>query len=277
MWGLRRRHAGVVLAAAVAFGALVFPPPLGEGRVAAAAAAPRPPAPQSPKHHPIRHQPALSQVLGGVRQGKAAAPSVAPVGVSWTALGPKPIKGLSTYGDSAGRVTALAAKGSVVYAGTADGGVWKSTDDGGTWTPLTDSQVTLAIGAIAVDWSPSSTSLDTVYAGTGEANRCQDCMPSQGVLKSTDGGSTWTLLGQSTFTASTFYFSALAIDSTNTQRILAATTGGLFQSTDGGANWAQVSGTANARWDNVVQDPASPNLFWGALTTSCNTAPSYGQ
>ena len=172
-------------------------------------------------HHPIRHQPAFSQALGGTRQAKAAAPAAPPVGVAWTSLGPRPITGLSTYGNSAGRVTALAAKpsGSIVYAGTADGGVWRSTDGGANWSTTTDGQVTLAIGAIAVDWT---TSPETVYAGTGEANLCQDCMPSQGVLKSIDGGSTWTLLGQSTFAASTFYFSALAIDSTNAQRIFAA-------------------------------------------------------
>src|ERR1700681_3486939 len=121
--------------------------------------------PQSPKHHPIRHQPAISTALGERRQQavtKAAAP---PVGVSWTSLGPRPIKGLSTYGDSAGRITALAAKGSTVYAGAADGGVWNSFNSGVTWNPLTDSQATLAIGALAVDWS---TTPETVYAGTGE-------------------------------------------------------------------------------------------------------------
>jgi len=227
-------------------------------------------------HHPIRHQPALSQAIGGTRQAQAATPAAAPVGVSWSSLGPRPITGLSTYGNSAGRVTALAAKpsGSIVYAGTADGGVWKSNDNGATWNAMTDGQATLAIGAIAVDWT---TSPETVYAGTGEANKCQDCLPSQGVLKSTDGGSAWALLGQSTFTASTFYFSALAIDSTNPQQIFAATTGGLYRSIDGGTTWAQVPGTATAHWDAVAQDPVSPNLFWGALTTSCITAPSVGQ
>lgn len=204
------------------------------------------------------------------------APAAPPVGVAWTSLGPQPISGLSTYGNSAGRVTALAAKpgGSIVYAGTADGGVWKSTDGGATWSTTSDSQPTLAIGAIAVDWT---TSPETVYAGTGEANRCQDCMPSQGVLKSTDGGSTWSVTGQSTFTAGPFYFSAMVVDSTNNQRILAATTRGLYQTTNGGTTWAQAPGTSNAHWDAVAQDPAFPNLFWGALTTSCNTTPSVGQ
>ncbi len=170
-------------------------------------------------HHPIRHQPALSQAIGGT-------------------------------------------------------GVWKSSDGGATWATTTDGQVTLAIGAIAVDWS---TTPETVYAGTGEPNRCQDCMPSQGVLKSTDGGSTWSVTGQSTFTAGPFYFSAMVVDSTNNQRILAATTRGLYQTTNGGTTWAQAPGTSNAHWDAVAQDPAFPNLFWGALTTSCNTAPSVGQ
>src|SRR5205814_78449 len=82
------------------------------------------------------------------------------------------------------------------YAGTADGGVWKTTNGtsaSAAWTPTSDSQVTLAIGAVAVD--PNNPSI--VYAGTGEANNCYDCLTSQGVLKSNDGGGHWTLLAGS--------------------------------------------------------------------------------
>src|SRR5262245_38804001 len=40
-----------------------------------------------------------------------------------------------------GRVTALAADGGTLYAGTADGGVWKR--QGGNWSPLLDDSPTL--------------------------------------------------------------------------------------------------------------------------------------
>ena len=176
---------------------------------------------------------------GSVAQATAAPRSLAPLAASgtWTPLGPQPIAGLLTYGASAGRVTALAAQGLIVYAGAADGGVWKSTDGGTNWTALTDSQATLAIGAIAVDWT---TTPETVYAGTGEGNHCQDCLPSQGVLKSADGGTTWTLLAQTMFTAQNFAFEGLVVDHPSgapAARLLAATNHGLYRSIDAGATW----------------------------------------
>ena len=77
----------------------------------------------------------------------------------------------------------------IFYLAAADGGVWKTTDGGVTWTPLTDSQITLAMGALAV--APGNS--DFIYAGTGEANNPIDSLYGMGVLKSTDGGQSWTL------------------------------------------------------------------------------------
>ena len=50
--------------------------------------------------------------------------------------------------------------------GAALGGIWETMDAGNTWNPRTDSQASLAMGAIA--FAPNNPSL--VYAGTGDAN-----------------------------------------------------------------------------------------------------------
>jgi hypothetical protein len=89
-----------------------------------------------------------------------------------------------------GRVTALAADGTVLYGGAADGGVWKSTNGGTSWTPLTDDAPTLSIGALAVN--PADHAL---WVGTGEANTSSDSYAGTGVLISTDGGQTFTRVG----------------------------------------------------------------------------------
>jgi len=198
------------------------------------------------------------------------ASAAAPFGAAWSQLGPQYIAGLSTYGSSAGRVTAVAANGSTVYAGSADGGVWKSLDGGKTWAPKTDSQPTLAIGAIAVRWGVTSAT-DSVYAGTGEGNHCQDCLPSLGIMKSTDGGATWS--APVSLGSGTYYLNALVIDQANPQRVLAASTAGLYESTDGGTTWVLRK---SGRYDMVVQDPAVANHFWASRTTSC-TAPTPGE
>src|SRR5205085_8243473 len=117
---------------------------------------------------------------------------------------------------------------------------------------------TLAIGALAVDWS---TTPETIYAGTGEYNHCQDCLPSQGVLISKDAGNTWSLNGQSTFTAGAFYFSSLSLYQVPLQAnptILAGTNRGLYESTDGGTTWTAVTLTGLTRVDSLVQDPTTP-------------------
>jgi hypothetical protein len=89
-----------------------------------------------------------------------------------------------------GRVTALAADGGSLYMGAADGGVWKSTDGGTSWVPLTDDAPTLSIGALAVN--PADHSL---WVGTGEANTSSDSYAGIGVLRSADGGATFTRVG----------------------------------------------------------------------------------
>jgi hypothetical protein len=253
---------------------------LPQGIPASAAAAKTVPLPHRSSHHLVRHQ--LQLLAHGAALRQAAVPLLpaspaSPQTGTWSPLGPQPISALATYGASAGRITALAAKGSVVYAGSADGGVWKSTNNGSDWTPLTDSEVTLAIGAIAVDWT---TTPETVYVGTGEANHCQDCLPSQGVLKSVDRGTTWVLLAQSTFTAQAFAFESLVVDHTNgalPARLLAATNRGLYLSTDAGTTWTVVlAGETSA----VVQDPVTPTKFWAAQADAgcqaTSASPLYG-
>jgi hypothetical protein len=102
----------------------------------------------------------------------------------WAPLGPSAI---SDFYKSAGRMTAIAidpTSSNTIYIGAADGGVWKTTDGGGSRVPLTDSQCSLAMGALAID--PVTPTI--VYAGTGELNFTADNYGGCGVLRSTDGG-----------------------------------------------------------------------------------------
>ena len=157
-------------------------------------------------------------------------------------------------GIVSGRITALAAAadGRTVYAGAADGGVWKSTDAGGTWAPIFDDQPTLSVGAVATD--PTG---QTVWVGTGEANTNSDSYAGVGILKSTDGGSTWhQTTGDGLLGALVF---RIVQDRTDASRLFAATSHGLFRSTDGGDSWSKVLGSssdANLDVANMVTDVA---------------------
>ena len=88
-------------------------------------------------------------------------------GTVWAPIGPSPMNEGGSGGDN-GLVTAIAVNPnnpSVIYLGSALGGVWRSDDTGNTWTPIFDHQTALGIGepgGVAID--PSNTS--TIYVGT---------------------------------------------------------------------------------------------------------------
>ena len=183
---------------------------------------------------------------------------------SFTALGPSPLQmtgcsGCFNYTITQARVNAIAVdpttttNGSIVaYAGSVGGGVWKTTNccsGSTTWTVTTDDPLiaTTSIDTIAID--PNNH--NTVYAGTGDLNYGSFSMGSQGILKSTDGGNTWTTIGASVFGPSFSeptgnypqYQSVgkVRIDPNNSNNIAAGTKTGLYLSHDGGNSWTQCA------------------------------------
>ncbi len=196
--------------------------------------------------------------------GNAAYPSQ-----NWQLIGPQPETSL---GGSSGRVTALAVdprSAQVAYAGGAEGGLWKTIDGGAHWLPITDNQVSLATGSIALD--PQKP--DTVYVGTGEANFNEDSYFGSGILKSADGGSTWVNYPGPFVGAA---IGALAVSPTDSNVLLAGAFGGVYRSTDGGASWnsvlegyngcaiAFVPGTSGVVWAGVAWpffDDATTGLY----------------
>jgi hypothetical protein len=181
-----------------------------------------------------------------------------------------------------GRVTDLAIDPSTTntyYLAAAGGGVWKTTDGGTTWSPLTDGQATLNMGAIAVTHTGSGT---IIYAGTGEANlgvsktalNRDNIYPGQGILVSTNGGSTWTLNAgpSNAFVRQTF--SRIVIDPTDvTGQTAYAAVGanatnsptdllghpinkGVYKTTNGGGTWTLVTGSIAGSSDTAFSDLA---------------------
>jgi len=185
---------------------------------------------------------------------------------AWTAIGPQPVDGFGLV--NSGRVTAVAvdpANNQVVYAGAADGGIWKTTNGGSTWTALTDQQASLATGSIAID--PENHL--TIYVGTGEENQAVDNYYGAGILKSTDGGNTWTNIpgpfaGGSGGGAR---IGGMAVSPTNSNVVLAAigccapNTWGVYRSGDGGNTWTNVLNYNGNQAFNVVFAPNGTTAY----------------
>jgi hypothetical protein len=144
-----------------------------------------------------------------------------------------------------GRVSSIAVdpnNAAHLLLGAAGGGIWESTNTGTTWAPRTDQLPSLAIGAIAFD----PTAPSKVYAGSGEGNFYFNL--GAGVYKSTNGGTTWSVLASAPFVGVGFY--NLVLDPANPTILYAATTDGFYKSTNSGGTWSQKR--AARCWDISV-------------------------
>ncbi len=129
-----------------------------------------------------------------------------------------------------------------IFAGGVAGGLWKSTNGGQSWTKVFDQMDNIAVSAIAQ--GPNG----DIYVGTGEGLYAQygtgaGGVIGKGVYKSTDGGSSFTVLPSTVPSSSNSNIAAwaavneLAVNPLNSQRVYAATNKGLQISDDGGATW----------------------------------------
>ena len=163
--------------------------------------------------------------------------------------------GCFNYTTTEGRVNAIAVdpttttNGSIVaYLGSVGGGVWKTTNCCSAttnWSAVTDDPLisTISIDTVTID--PSNH--NTIYAGTGDLNFGSFAMGSQGVLKSTDAGATWTVLGADVFgmiynePAGQYpQYNAVGkvrVDPNSSNKVVAGTKQGLYFSYNGGTNW----------------------------------------
>lgn len=179
------------------------------------------------------------------------------IGNTWTFVGP------NTIGGRIRVVKYHPENPSIVYAGSASGGVFKSTDGGDTWTPMSDRLPTLAIGHMALD--PSNP--DHIYIGTGEGSFNWDKVYGDGVYKSTDGGQSWENIMKDVIRDYDLAVNHVEIHPRNPDLIYAAATfgggtGGLLRTEDGGESWTTV---INGPARDVVLDPTNPDRVFVAF------------
>ncbi len=152
-----------------------------------------------------------------------------------------------------------------LYVATASGGLWKSTDGGATYTAISDTQPSLAFHSLALD----PTNPNILYAGTGEIQGHYG----MGLLKSTNGGQSWTLLGANQFKG--LVIAAIVIHPTSPNTLWVATNlmnqdagpafpvRGVFRSNDGGQTWSpQLTCDRCAGVSDLVMNSANPQVLY---------------
>lgn len=223
-------------------------------------------------------------------------------GQTWTGY-TSGIRGLNFPHSESRSLEIDASNPKILYAGTIANG-HRSTDGGQTWSglnlpmPLASTLAThpAAPGVVyahdgytykSVDWGANWTELSTPFSGSGSFNGAlafspssppilylacfQSTAPTQGVYKSTDGGSTWSLVNDGL--ANTTIVD-LSVHPSDPNIVFAATVAtpanfprlgtGLYKTVDGGHTWVHLSGGLPdpLQVDQIVISPANPQIIY---------------
>ena len=180
----------------------------------------------------------------------------------WVAIGPH---------NTAGRTNALAfnpQNPNTIYAGSASGGLWRSYTGGvgvNAWHYLSTGFPVLGVSSIAIVPGDSN----TIYIGTGEvynhdgaghggAYRNFRGTYGIGILKTTNGGQTWTKSLDWSYESQRGIWS-IKINPLNPNTIYANTTEGVYRSYNSGLSWQQVNNVIMG--SDLVINPADTNII----------------
>jgi photosystem II stability/assembly factor-like uncharacterized protein len=163
-------------------------------------------------------------------QAQAASSSTT---ANWTALGPFG----SPVGGDAGRLQVIRVhptNPNMIYVGAAAGGFWMSNNGGVSYTTTTNQLASLGVSDIAINLINPS----IIYISTGDKDAGDT--HSTGVLKSIDGGLTWTQTGLLWTTSQQRRIYRLLINPLNPNTLIAATSVGIYRSLNAGQTWSLV-------------------------------------
>lgn len=176
-------------------------------------------------------------------------------GAVWEFIGPRNMTaptpgGLGPQGSNInGRVNEVTFDPKVsgtVYLAAAQGGIWKSVNSGRDWYAISNTFPMLATSTVAV--SPGNNQI--VLSGLGDHQGGDNFGDIPGVMRSTDGGRSWEVVGQ--VMAGPAAVSSIVFDPDTPDVAIAATgggsyrfgaRGGIFYSTDAGKTWAAATFT----------------------------------
>jgi photosystem II stability/assembly factor-like uncharacterized protein len=160
------------------------------------------------------------------------------------------------------------------YGPSEERGIFRTGDGGATWQKVLykDSRT----GGIDVVFDPRNS--NTLFASLWEVYRTPWSLnsggPGSGLYKSSDGGSTWTLLeghGLPTGIMGRIGVSVSGADSNRVYALVESKEGGLFRSDDGGESWKRVNEDGRLRqrawyFTHIFADPKSADTVY-ALNT----------
>lgn len=174
---------------------------------------------------------------------------------NWTELGPfaKP----TGYDAGKGRVDFVRFDPNnpttTMYVGAPDGGLWKTTNGGASWTTNNDFLTVIGCADLAID--PTNTQIMYLATGNWENDR-----RSIGVLKSTNGGSTWNTTSLTWTALDNYKIRKLLMDPSDPDIMMVVTDGGIFRTNDGWVSYTNPY-CCNTLYD-IEFKPGNSNIVY---------------
>lgn len=242
----------------------------------------------------LRRTAALLALLAAASPAGAQAPAWVPaqpdvIGGPWGVQGPGPSNNGQLEGipnrPVTGAVNALAAHPTnpdILYLGAVNGGVWRTLNAAAAspvWTPLMDGQSSLSIGRDALQFDPTDPTRNTLVAGSGRSSSFSSNGGARiGLLRTTDGGTTWTVLtgaggtmvGRNA-TGVAARGAVLMMSVNNFNGGLDVNNIGIYRSTDTGATFTRLSGSGGlplGRTFDLAADPTNNAIFYTSVSNA---------
>jgi hypothetical protein len=196
----------------------------------------------------------------------------------WASIGPYAIT------EGVGRADRLAfhpTNANIIYAGTPAGGLWRTLDGGSNWHALHGYLPNIGVSGIVIDRDNPNTIY--VLTGDGDSNIPSGFVfafdyirPSIGILKSTDGGGTWSKLADIVAPGTPFYgFKLVQLEDFH-NRFFACTSDGLYRSSDFGQTWTR---DATIGFDDVFDlelGPANTGFVYACTSNRVFVSSNWG-
>ncbi|MFZ4590498.1 MAG: T9SS type A sorting domain-containing protein [Ignavibacteria bacterium] len=194
----------------------------------------------------------------------------------WTSIGPNNIGGRSIS------LAVHPVDTSIVYIGSASGGLWKSTSGGigaNAWTMVNTGFPSLAVSSIAID----SANHNVMFIGTGENYGYQYSEPHGvnmrltrgmygiGILKTTNAGTTWTKSLDWSYNNQRGVWN-VSINPKNSNIVYSATSEGVYKSYNGGTSWTNVLNYQMAM--DLLINPVDTNILYASIGNLSNNMPN---
>ncbi|MBL0102930.1 MAG: T9SS type A sorting domain-containing protein [Bacteroidetes bacterium] len=195
------------------------------------------------------------------KQKRMAAPANQSASTNWTLIGPLVVP---ASGGGAGRINVIRfmpGNPNSLCVGAASGGFWGAYDGGNTWSSNTGFLSALSIADIAI--YPIDT--NNIYIATGDGYGYEvggdfwGGTYTAGVLKSTDGGATWSATGLTYTQDANDIIQRLVVKPDEPNVLLAATRSAIYRSDDSGATWTIAE---NGHHYDIEFNTANPDIIY---------------